>query len=113
MASAILTAATTTRQGSSRLLVQDSYIRRIAHLKYTFTDSYATGGDACDIVASFNPGLVAASGLIVDPIGQNGYRFQWDATNKKMLSYTSGGTQTTSSTDLSAVGAIDVLVYSP
>lgn len=39
-----------------------------------------------------------------------GYGFEWDYTNKKLKAYSTGGTEVTNATDLSAITALHVLV---
>lgn len=64
---------------------------------FTFSDSYATGGEAFDVTEYFSE----LKGVIVSPAG--GRTFTYDATNKKILAYSAATTQVTAETDLSAV----------
>ena len=72
------------------------------YLDITFDSSYATGGEALDLRPYFNgsePFFVGQSANL----GNSGYRVEYDTTNHKLLAYTSGGTQVSNATDLSAL----------
>ena len=64
--------------------------------------SYATGGFAADIETDLG---ISESSFVGLPIitSNAGYTGVFDATNNKIKSYTSGGTETTATTDLSSV----------
>lgn len=63
----------------------------------TFSGSYATGGDACDIAALF-PEAQGLQPVAVIPVPNPvaGWCLTWDKANKKMLVYvnTAGGADT-------------------
>jgi len=70
----------------------------------TMSSSYATSGDS--ILAAYQKfGLASVEKVHIFPA--NGYALQVDSQTAptKVLSYTSGGTQTTAATNLSAVVA--------
>ena len=63
--------------------------------------SYATGGFAADILTDLGitEAKILGKCLIVSTLGYTGV---FDAANDKIKSYTSGGTETTNATNLSA-----------
>jgi hypothetical protein len=71
---------------------------RLVTGKFTFSNSYATGGEALDLSSM----LVDLKGIKFDTNAT--YRVVYDYTNKKVLSYGAASTaETTAATDLSAV----------
>lgn len=64
----------------------------------TMSNSYTTNGES---VTKAQLGLTEINSVSID--GGNGYRPQYDYTNQKVKIYTSAGTETTATTDLSAV----------
>lgn len=78
-------------------------VRASVHL----STSYATGGDTFT-AAQF--GLDRVVKMICNP-GQ-GYDFQPDLTNSKILAYSTSATQVTATTDLSAI-SFDVIAWGP
>lgn len=67
----------------------------------TFDNSYPTGGLA---LTPANLGFSdPATELVVLAHPAGGYTFQYDAANQKLKSFTSGGTETTNATNLSAI----------
>lgn len=100
------------RAGFDPVLMQDSRIRRWTVFNFTFSNSYATGGEAFDPVGTY-PGLVPSTPEIVIIPAKNGYTFWWDSANKKVLAY-NGTTQISATTDLSTTpGQIQVLIGCP
>ena len=63
--------------------------------------SYATGGFTADIATDF--GISESDIDYVVNTSDSGYTGAFDAGNDKILSYTSGGTETTATTDLQMV----------
>ena len=106
-----VTAGTSTRRPGSSIVRAIYNGRDLRMIPFTFTmsNSYATGGDTTASAAL--PTNAYSVLLWVDIMPKNGYQFQWDATNDKVLAYSSGGTQVTSTTDLSAIGAIRAVAW--
>jgi hypothetical protein len=108
-----ITAGTSTRRAGRSLVRADFNGGDVDMIPFSLTmsNSYATGGDTGFLAAS---GLAAGSyrSILFTMIRPaNGYTFVHDAANDKLLAYTSGGTQTTSTTDLSAVGLLRGIAY--
>lgn len=93
MKGAVFMAATVTIVKRSKYLNRKVTIADVA-----LDNSYPTGGEA---VTPSQFGLSSIDQVIID--GGNGYRPQFDYTNNKIKVYTSAGTETTNTTDLSAL----------
>ena len=66
-------------------------------IRLAFSGNYATGGDACDVNAVCNPGLLTQPSAVIPlPNPVAGWSLSWDKANKKMLVYvnTAGGANT-------------------
>lgn len=72
---------------------------------FTGVTSYATGGVSCDLTVGFPKALLAA--FFED---KNGYGFQYDATNKKIKVYSTGGTEVTNATDIHTIGVVQIFL---
>jgi hypothetical protein len=74
--------------------------RKIVYGTVVLDSSYATGGESIT-PASLGLGQID----FITFTNASGYRYEFDYTNNKIMSYTSGGTETTSTTDLSSITA--------
>ena len=77
--------------------------KRLVYGTITFDDSYPAGGEA---FSASNIGLAVIDRLAIDP--QDGFVFEWDATNNKVIVRESGTASAAldeqdAATDLSAV----------
>lgn len=88
-------------QGGGRSLVRARYSDlTLIPFSFTMSTSYATGGDTGLTLPTYKDLLA------VSIPSKNGYNFQLDIANSKIMAYTSGGTETTATTNLSLLGAI-------
>src|SRR5438105_4935757 len=92
------------RAGSSIVRARFAPDLRLQPITFTMSNSYATGGDTGLTL----PGGVTASKIVDKNLWPtvNGYSFKMDTTNSKIIAYASGATEVTSTTDLSALGAL-------
>lgn len=74
--------------------------RKIVYGTVVLDSSYATGGESIT-----PPELGLGQIDFITFTNTTGYKYEFDYTNNKIKSYTSGGTETTSTTDLSSVTA--------
>lgn len=71
---------------------------------FDFDSSYPTGGEDFDVSAYFPKGVVA-----VLPMPKDGYTFEYDKDNKKIIAYSAADTEVTDATDLSALTAVSFI----
>lgn len=86
MGNTVIAAAAGSRQAQGNVNVEHSGMLRIAYVNVTMSNSYAAGGDACDLQAAL--GLLARTNpTLVIAAPSAGYIPEWDSVNKKMLVY--------------------------
>lgn len=71
----------------------------------TFDDSYPTGGEA---LTKAQLGLTAINTVFAIPA--SGYTFAYDATNSKLLAYSTAGTEVSNTTDLHTLAATVIAI---
>lgn len=93
-------------------LVNNDRAVRTSYFTFTFSTTYATGGEAFDPAVTFAP-HVRGSILAVEIPPKGGWTFEWDSAAKKIKAYVSGGTEVSAAANLSVTpGPLTVKVLS-
>lgn len=100
-------ALTNASSGNNNVLSMSGRLRVLIGA-FTFSSSYATGGEAFDLAASY-PGLVKSVTVVTVPAA-GGNTFQYDSTTKKLLAY-AGSSQVAATTNLSTLGALPFIAF--
>lgn len=102
----------TSRPHIRQKLTNSSAGVRETFVNFTFSTTYATNGEAFDPATTYSS-MVRGTILAVEVVPKGGWTFDWDATNKKLKAYVSGGTEVTNAVNLSVTpGALLVRILS-
>jgi hypothetical protein len=82
-------------------------VQTVAVGEIAFDSSYPTGGE--EVPKNMLKYVKNVKYVFIQPI--KGYTFSYDATNKKIIAYSTAATEVADKTDLSALTAVPVMIW--